>query len=258
MSTNGSGSCLTRTYVTADRNKLSPSVSAVAGSRRWRGCWRATEWFSGWGINPSTSPVSSHTPAMSAMEPFGLRACVAQGDLSRRGEGGRVGMHVATFAVGDRAVDELGACLRPDASRARLRGQADPPAHEVTAGVVAKGAGQQPGPGEHLEPVADADHRAAGGDEGAQGVAEAARAAIADVEAEQPAGSEGVAVAEPAGDDDDVGCVDAARVGRQLVDEHDLRLGAGELEGEATSRSRFVPGPARTIAEIGGHQSAHL
>ena len=50
----------------------------------------------------------------------------------------------------------------------------DPPAHEVPAGVVAEGAGQQSGPGEHLEPVADADHRAARGDEAAQGVAEVA------------------------------------------------------------------------------------
>ena len=44
----------------------------VVGSSRWRGCWRATAWFSGCGIKPSTTPVSSQTPAMSATEPFGL------------------------------------------------------------------------------------------------------------------------------------------------------------------------------------------
>ena len=70
-------------------------------------------------------------------------------------------------------------------SRARFLGQRDPPADEVATGVVAEGAGQQAGPGEYLEPVADADDRAPGGDERAQRIAEMAGAAVADVEGEE-------------------------------------------------------------------------
>ena len=50
--------------------------------------------------------------------------------------------------------------------------------------------------------------------------------------AEHAAGAEGVAVAEPAGDDDDAGVVEQLRPGDQLGGEHDRRLGAGEVEGE--------------------------
>ena len=47
-------------------------VTVEVGVDAVRGCWRGTMWFSGCGIRPSTMPVASHTPAMSATDPLGL------------------------------------------------------------------------------------------------------------------------------------------------------------------------------------------
>ena len=63
-----------------------------------------------------------------------------------------------------------------------------------------------------------------------------------DVEGEQASGAERVAVAEAAGDDDEVSLAEPPGIGRQLVDEDDLRLGAGELEGERGVAVAVRPG----------------
>ena len=62
--------------------------------------------------------------------------------------------------------------------------------------------------------------------------AEPAAVGRGEVEGEQPSGAEGVAVAEPAGDDHDVVSPQRRRVDHQLVDEHRVRLGAGEGQGQ--------------------------
>ena len=69
-------------------------------------------------------------------------------------------------------------------------------------------------------------------DEVPQRLAEPSAVGGGEVEGEQPSGAEGVAVAEAAGDDHDVVSPERRRVGHQLVDEHRVRLGAGEAEGE--------------------------
>ena len=78
------------------------------------------------------------------------------------------------FAMGDRAVDDVRRVRRPHAVRVRLLGQLDPAAVEVPGLVVTERAGEQAGPGQHLEPVADAEQRPAGGDELAQRLAQPA------------------------------------------------------------------------------------
>ena len=64
--------------------------------------------------------------------------------------------------------------------------------------------GQQAGAGEHLEAVADADHRAAIVDERAQRLTEASAGGGGEIEGEEPPGAERVAVAEAARDHGDV------------------------------------------------------
>ena len=134
---------------------------------------------------------------------------------------------------------------RPDRHAVRLRVEHDPAAVEASLGVVAERSGQQPGCGEHLESVADADQRAAVGDEVAQRVAEPER----EVEGQHAAGAERVAVAEAAGDHGQCrrrraapGCSTSSSRARSGLRRRRVR-GAS-----STSLSRLVPGPAITSA----------
>jgi hypothetical protein len=85
---------------------------------------------------------------------------------------GRIGVHVAALTVRDRAVDRVvDAAASTRSSRVR-RFELDPAAVEAPVVVVAEGAGEEAGAGEHLETVADADHGSARGHELLERVAE--------------------------------------------------------------------------------------
>ena len=114
--------------------------------------------------------------------------------------------------------------------------------------VVAERAGQQAGAGQHLEAVADADDRAAAGDERPQPFAEPTAVGEGEVEGEHAAGAEGVAVAEPAGDDEDAGGVEQPGRAGELAGEHDGRLGPGEVERQHGIGVPVRPRPGDTIA----------
>ena len=114
--------------------------------------------------------------------------------------------HVVAFEVVDGNAQVLPECtLVGEHGRRRLHAQLDRLAQELQARVLLQRAGQQPGLGEHLETVADADHRTARGREFADRGHHRR-------EAGQRAGAEVVAVREAAGNDDRVDAVDG-RVG---------------------------------------------
>ncbi len=143
----------------------------------------------------------------------------------RRGRGGRSGPRRGRSGSAPRRRGRRSRC-----SGCRARRRARPSGSRSGRRVVAEGAGQQAGAGQHLEAVADADDRAAAGDEVAQPLAEAAAVGQREVEGQHAAGAEGVAVAEPAGDDDDARRVEQLGPGRQLGGQHDGRLGPGQVE----------------------------
>ena len=93
---------------------------------------------------------------------------------------------------------------------ALLGGEGDPPAVEAAVVVVTERTGQQPGSSQHLEAVADPEHGPATVDERAQLIAEASAVPGGEVEGQHATGTERVAVAEPAGDDEDPGGVQQA------------------------------------------------
>ena len=117
-----------------------------------------------------------------------VAAAVAQRDLAGGGERVGVGVHVAALAVGDRAVDR--GRRVPSIQTQRLSA----PAASVTQrhskrplGVVAERTGQQPGAGEHLEAVADADAPGGRRRRTAQRVAEATVAVASSRASTRPA-----------------------------------------------------------------------
>ena len=135
------------------RNSRSPSVEPVSSSTACSGC----------GIRPSTLPASFVTPAMSRTDPFGVVAGgVAEGDLP-------VGLEpiehllrcvVATFAVLGRNREALVGLDPVEERRVRLaRDQIDLPADEAQLDVPQQRPRQQPRLAEHLEAVADPQHR---------------------------------------------------------------------------------------------------
>jgi hypothetical protein len=91
----------------------------------------------------------------------------------------------------------------------------------------AEGARQQLRLDQHLEPVADADHRPARLDEAAQRV----RQVVRDLVGEDAPGGDVVAIAEAAGDGEQLVGVKQAGVLQQAVDVHQLRGRPGPLEG---------------------------
>ena len=114
----------------------------------------------------------------------------------------------------------------------RLRGELDPATVEAAVVVVAERPGQQAGAGQHLEPVADPDDRSTARHERVQCVARR----TGEVEAEHAAGAEGVAVAEPAGDDDDAGVVE--QLGRWRPARRSGRLPVRRRRGRGRARRR--------------------
>ena len=187
---------------------------------------------SGWGIRPATFPAALRTPAIARSEPLGLAAPVRSRDRAgrvhvpeqdlavalERVERGLVGV-VAALAVGDRhaqrpsdleAVGEAG--VGP------LRGDPHLLAGEPKRLVAQQRARHEPGLGEHLEPVADAEDEAALGREGRDGPHDRA-------EPGDDARAEVVPVREATGQDHRRHALER----RLLVPEHD-RLGPDEVE----------------------------
>ena len=103
-----------------------------------------------------------------------------------------------------------------------------PPALEPPVCVVAECARQELGAGQHLEPVADPDHRLAAGDERGERLGE--RGAGGEVERHHAPGAERVAVREPAGHTDQGGLRQQLGTVGQLGREHDGGFGARQLE----------------------------
>ena len=126
--------------------------------------------FSGCGISPNTVRASLNTPAMQRAEPLTLSASVsspvgvaiAEGDAALALEpveccvvGG-----VIAFAMRDRHADRLTRLIAAGEDRLRiLDAQMDVAADEAERLVVQERAGQHAGLGQHLEAVADAQHR---------------------------------------------------------------------------------------------------
>ena len=126
---------------------------------------------------------------------------------------------------------------------------------ELQIAVAQHRAGQQPGLEQHLEAVADAEHRAAA-------LGEVADRRHDRREARDRAGAQVVAVREPAGQDHDVGALEARVLvpdERGLVPEHVLRgvvgvvvaVGAGKDDDGELHVSRSCPDapPATSIAD---------
>ena len=209
-------------------NSRSPRCAGPPPPRRWWGCWRATTWFSGCGISPSTTPDGVADSGDVGHRSVGIGAAIAQRHLSGRSEPLGVGVDVAAFAVGDRAVDRVVDAACPHRHAGRERVELDPPTVEAALRVVAERAGKQPGAGEHLEAVADADQRPPGVDEFAKPIAESDH----QVERQHASGAERIGVAEAAGDDGESSLVEEVGPTDQFIGQHDPRRGARQFERE--------------------------
>ena len=157
-----------------------------------------------------------------------IRAPIPQRHLTRLRQRVGIGMDVATLSVRDRAVDRRLDPGGPEAARCRLGAEHDPAALEATVGVVAERTREQLGASQDLEPVADTDDGASGGDELAQTLADA----DVEIECEHAARAERVAVRESTGDREELGVVEQSRILGEFGREHDRGVGAGQLEGE--------------------------
>ena len=178
-----------------------------------------------------------------------VAAAVAQRDLAGGGQRRRIRVHVPTLAVGDRGVDRVGDAAGPDAHRRRHRSEFHPAAVERATPVVTECSGEQTGPRQHLEPVADPDQRVAGIDERSELVGQP----DGEVEGEHAPRAEGVGVAESARHHGEARLGQPRRSCDQFRRQHDLDVGADEFECVAGVRVAVRSGPRDHDGRDAGH-----
>ena len=153
--------------LTTDSSTTRPSALPIHGS----------EARSGWGISPTTLRAALQIPAMLWREPLGFAVVgglapavdVAEDHLAIGFEGGRqVGVgEVVALAVGDRQPEHLALGARPGERRVGLFDPHRQDArHELEAAVADHRPRQQARLEQHLEAIADAEHRSAPRGEG--------------------------------------------------------------------------------------------
>ena len=205
---------------TSERNSLAPSVPESATSARRSGC----------GIRPSTcarlvvdaGDVVARAVGIGLRGDGAARLAIAEGDAAfafEPLERGVVG-EVAAVLVGDRESDDLAALVAARVDRiVPLDAQSHVAADEFERGVAHQHAGQQPRLGQHLEAVADAEHRGSG--------ARARHHFAHDRRMRRHgAGAEIIAVGEAARQHDQIAC----RQHAVAVPDHGRRLARGGFE----------------------------
>jgi hypothetical protein len=136
-----------------------------------------------------------------------------------------------TFTVRDGKFERFSQICGPDAA-AGVWLEADPLGHETAGGIVGQrarlsaGTREQAGFDQDLKAIADADDRLAILDELTQGVGEVVNKLVG----KDPAGGDVVAVAEAAGDGQELETVELLWVGEEGIEVKALGDGAGELE----------------------------